>query len=763
MKRCTNTLNHSNANLINMNTDSLNFSNPITDVTLLYTTNVDDVYIPGTVEQLQIMLRQNSKNISIGGGRYSMGGQIAHTGSLHIDMRGLNRILDLDVKNKSIKVQAGITWNDIQNVIDQHNLSISIMQTYANFTVGGSLSVNCHGRYVGLGPLILSVISISAVLVSGDLIHASPTDNKEIFYGLVGGYGALGIIVDVELSLVENTKIERIEKKMPLSEYTPFFKKNIRNDNDAVFHNADMIPPNFNKARSVTWHITNKPVNTKPRKDRNFYFIEKYMLWAITETPSGHLRREYIYEPLIYLRSKITYRNDEANYDVTELEPVSRKNNTYVLQEYFIPIDQLEAFTKLLTSILKRFKVKVVNISIRHGHPDSGSYLAWASEEVFALVLYYKQGVNDADRERVSIWTRELIDAVLQCNGKYYLPYQPHARYEQFHQAYPRSKELFALKDTLDPNYQLRNCLWEKYYIPNEDLPLWIDREVEGVEFLSVYNNIQSRDDFYRFLQNIYHLYPEHKFHQLIIDTCNKFDTDKDIYQAIANKLPAIKPKLSDITYALPALLKQKKEMATQTAEILGKDSSYNGYLEIGSTGRYVKSLKKAIKIEGVIYLSNDTKPNNSLPEIVERGSLKQQGKYFPLNDYEPIPKNLIANESLDLVTCYIGLHHCPEDKLQEYITSIARVLRPGGHFILRDHNAHNKEMKLFCSLVHTVFNAGINVNWSENKNETRLFNSVDYWVAEVTKDYFSDEGKRLLQDHDPSLNTLLCFKKNKA
>jgi FAD/FMN-containing dehydrogenase len=38
------------------------------------------------------------------------------------------------------------------------------MQSYDNFTVGGSLSVNAHGRYVGLGPIVLSVKSIRLVL-----------------------------------------------------------------------------------------------------------------------------------------------------------------------------------------------------------------------------------------------------------------------------------------------------------------------------------------------------------------------------------------------------------------------------------------------------------------------------------------------------------------------------------------------------------------------------------------------------------------------
>jgi FAD/FMN-containing dehydrogenase len=753
-----------------MYNNNQDYTNPITEVTQLYSINVDDIYVPGNITQLQNILRRTDKNISIGGGRFSMGGQIAHTGSLHIDMRGLNRIIDFDAKNKTIKVQTGITWNDIQSVIDGQGLSIKIMQTYANFTVGGSLSVNCHGRYVGLGPLILSVLSISIVLSNGELVQASPDENSDIFYASIGGYGALGIIVEAKLSLAENTKIERIEKKMPLSEYPAFFKRKVRNDKANVFHNADMIPPKFNKTRAVSWIETDKPVNTKPKKERHFYFLEKYMLWAITETVMGHFRREYIYEPLIYLRPKITYRNDEANYDVAELEPVSRSKSTYVLQEYFVPVENILEFTEPLTEILNRFKVQVVNISIRHSHPDSGSYLSWASEEVFAFVLYYKQGVSNADRERVAVWTRELIDAVISCGGRYYLPYQPHARYQQFHQAYPNAEKLFKLKAKLDPKYQFRHCLWEKYYLPDDDLPLLSSKELlnkelpnkdkTDSEFLNVYGNINSRDGFYRFLQNIYRLYPEHKFHQLIIDACEKFDTDEEIYQHISQNLPEIKTILSEIMFALPSLKKQKKVIAEQTLDILDKKQSHNGYLEIGSTGRYVKSLKKLLGVQGQIFLSNDATPDNSPPEMAERGGIGKVGSFFPLNDYAPISSRQIKDESLDLVTCYIGLHHCPNDKLDDYIQSISRILRPGGHFILRDHNAGSDDMKIFCSLVHTIFNAGLNTSWEENQTELRLFNSVEYWVKTVSNHNFIDSGKRLLQSHDPSLNTLLCFKK---
>jgi FAD/FMN-containing dehydrogenase/ribosomal protein S18 acetylase RimI-like enzyme/SAM-dependent methyltransferase len=734
----------------------------VNDVSRLYPVLVDEVYAPGTVAQLQEMLRTTSKPVSIGGGRFSMGGQSAHPGTLHIDMRGLNRIIDVNAEERLIRVQAGARWKDIQKVISDYGLSIKIMQTYSNFTVGGSISVNCHGRYVGLGPMILSVRSVSLVLQDGELIQASSGHNADIFHATVGGYGALGVIVEAELELAENTRIERLSRKMDIGEYPYFFAHTVRNNECAVFHNADMVPPDFRKVRAVTWQTTSKPVNRKvPRAGRRLYLAEKYMLWSITETPAGHWWRENVYEPLLYLRSKITLRNDEADYDVAELEPLSRDRKTYVLQEYFVPVDRLARFTEPMTRILNRHGVMVVNISIRHSHADPGSFLAWAREEVFALVLYYKQGTSRGDGERVAVWTRELIDAVLACDGTYYLPYQPHARHDQFHRSYPRARELFKLKDKLDPEYRFRNCLWEKYYRRSADKAIFVGKKTTGSEFLTVYGKLDTRDAFYRFLQTIYHLYPEHEFHRLIMDACNRYDDDEAIYMEVANRLPEIKPALSELTHALPALAKQKQEMKRQTTKILSGRKLFDGYLEIGSTGRYVKMLERSLGITGPIYLTNDTIVDNSLPEIMERGGIRKVGRFFRLDDYAPVRNDLISDESLDLVSCYIGLHHCPREKLDGYITSIHRLLRPGGCFVLRDHDAGTEEMRTFCSLVHTVFNAGLGVSWETDRQELRLFEGITFWADAVTRHGFIDTGKRLLQDNDPSLNTLLCFVKN--
>jgi hypothetical protein len=146
-----------------------------------------------------------------------MGGQIATAGGLHIDMRQFDKILNVSPAEKTITVQSGTRWRQIQERIDEADLSIAIMQSYANFTVGGSLSVNVHGRYVGRGPIISSVRSMKVVLADGTLVEASRAQNPDIFNAVVGGYDGLGIITEATLDLTDNVKVKREDRTMPIA------------------------------------------------------------------------------------------------------------------------------------------------------------------------------------------------------------------------------------------------------------------------------------------------------------------------------------------------------------------------------------------------------------------------------------------------------------------------------------------------------------------------------------------------------------------
>jgi FAD/FMN-containing dehydrogenase len=441
----------------------------VNDITQLNPIVVANVATPLTSDELIDIIRSAEYPVCIGGGRFSMGGQTASPQSMHIDMRYLNHVLEFSPADKTIKVQAGIRWCDIQHHIDVANLSVKIMQTYANFTVGGALSVNCHGRYIGLGPVILSVNSLDIILADGRIEHATPTQNSELFYASIGCYNAVGVILNVELQLEDNVAVNRTHRKLSRTEYKDFFFGQIRSNADVVFHNGDIYPPYYKNMRAVSWIRTEKKPTVKTRLMplAAAYPLERYFIGAFSKSKFGKWRREFIIDPLAYAFRKIHWRNYEAGYDVFELEPGSRKKHTYVLQEYFVSVEKFDAFASGMSEIFIRHNVNVINVSVRHARKDSGSFLAWAREEVFAFVVWYKQGTLEVDKNKVAVWTRELIDAATGFGGSYYLPYQAHATAAQFHAAYPDAYKLFDLKKRLDPGYKFRNVLWDIYYKPN--------------------------------------------------------------------------------------------------------------------------------------------------------------------------------------------------------------------------------------------------------------------------------------------------------
>ncbi|MDP9522898.1 FAD-binding oxidoreductase [Pseudomonas putida] len=437
----------------------------VNDVTMLNPIWVNRLFSPRTTGEIQRALAMSSGPVSIGGGRYSMGGQIATEDSLHLDMRQFNQVIRYSPENRVIRVQTGIRWRDLQSVIDPDDLSIKIMQSYANFTVGGSLSVNAHGRYVGAGPVINSVRSLQLVLADASVVEASRTTNSDLFYAAIGGYGAMGVITEVELDLVSNITIERQIHRMPVADYPSFFNDQVRENEQAILHNADLPPPYFDIATSVTWRASDKELTVAERlvAPGQSFKINQAIMWSVTKLPGGPMIRKDVIDPLRYFNQPVVRRNYEASADVASLGPIATRNGTYALQEYFVPVAQFNAFVKQIAAILRAHRVDAVNISIRHAPADPDSFMSWAREEVFSFVLYYWQRVGVDDREEVGIWTRELINAALLLGGTYYLPYQLHATQEQFSSAYPNARRLLALKAQVDPGERFRNKLWDKY------------------------------------------------------------------------------------------------------------------------------------------------------------------------------------------------------------------------------------------------------------------------------------------------------------
>ena len=442
----------------------------VNDISELNPIPMARVVAPRSIDDIVTAIRTSSGPISIGGGRFSMGGQTAIDNGLQLDMRDYDQVVSFQPEDREITVQSGMSWRELQEYIDPHDLSVKIMQTYANFSVGGSLSVNVHGRYIGHGPVISSVKAIQLVLADGSVKRATPEENSHLYYAAIGGYGGVGVISEVTLELAKNEKVGRRTETMPITEYREHFVKNVRDNEAVVFHNADIYPPDYEELRDVSWYITDEPLTIDDRiiATDDSYFLLPKMVKFTNSGSFGKWFRSSVIDPIYYSSDRVAWRNWEASYDVRELGEGDRSKMTWVLQEYFIPVDRFDSFVPKMRAIFQEYDVDVVNVSIRHALPDLGSYLAWARDEVFAFVVYHSQGTTNKDKEEVATWTRAMIDAIISENGSYYLAYQPHATNAQFRAAYPNADKYFAVKREVDPDNRFQNKLWEKYYPTNK-------------------------------------------------------------------------------------------------------------------------------------------------------------------------------------------------------------------------------------------------------------------------------------------------------
>ena len=436
----------------------------ITDISETSIIPVAAIKKPKTITGLQNIVLSSTLPISIAGGRFSQGGQIAYPNGTVIDITRLKAIHNLDLINNTITVETGATWRDIQNYIAPYNLSIKVMQSYNDFTVGGSLSVNVHGRDIHYGPLIETIQSIEILLADGTIANASRTQYPDLFAGAIGGYGALGIITKATISLTTNTKITREVKQMPVTDYPQFFLKQVKNNPEAVFHNANLYPDDFTKVTSVTWSTTNNPLTITEQLQARKKIYPMHMLaeQILRRMPILHKIRPSI-DIKIKAMPTTVGRNYEMSSTVNSLEPLVRFPTTTVLQEYFIPMDKLLSFIQQISNLTNIYDMNIVNISIRYIPQNTESVLSYARNECFSLVFYINILNTENGLEDTQKWTRKLIDSALQLGGTYYLPYQLFGTLAQVKQAYPRFDEFISLKKKYDPNNTFSNSLLKKY------------------------------------------------------------------------------------------------------------------------------------------------------------------------------------------------------------------------------------------------------------------------------------------------------------
>src|SRR5713226_3755955 len=200
-------------------------------------TRVLGISQPRSLEEVQSLVRTARKDrrvISVAGGRHAMGGQQFGTDTLLLDIRKMNRVLQVDRKNGILEVEAGIEWPElIDGYLNLQNgdgptWGITQKQTGADrFTMAGTIAANAHGRGLKLKPFIGDVESFVLVDATGTARRCSRRENLELFRLVHGGYGLFGVVSSVQLRLVPRKKVERVVEIRTVDDLIVAFEKRI--------------------------------------------------------------------------------------------------------------------------------------------------------------------------------------------------------------------------------------------------------------------------------------------------------------------------------------------------------------------------------------------------------------------------------------------------------------------------------------------------------------------------------------------------------
>ena len=443
----------------------------VDDASRLNKTSVAEVWpIPQDLAQAEQQLadllaraRNKGQRVSIGGARHSMGGHTIYPDGIVIDMLPFNA-MQFDKDRELLTVGSGAKWSQIIEYLDGRGYSVAIMQSNNSFSVGGSISVNCHGWQYDRPPISSSVDAFRLMKANGKIVRCSRTEQTELFSLVLGGYGLFGVILDVDLRVVPNRCYRLTQSVVPAETAVATYKTATQQEGiEMVYARMNIVPDRL--LEDVILNILTVEPNqpAPPLKEKGMVKLRRAIFRGSIESDYGkELRWKAETKLQPQLSGKLFSRNQILNEGV-EVFQNRTKESTDILHEYFVPIDNAAPFIAAVRTLVRLHQINLLNVTVRQVKTDTDTFLRYADQEVLAFVMLFNQTRDEAGEVSMREFTQAMIDSALEAGGRYYLPYRLHATKRQFHLAYPQAREFFEKKREYDPDEMLQNQFYLKY------------------------------------------------------------------------------------------------------------------------------------------------------------------------------------------------------------------------------------------------------------------------------------------------------------
>jgi D-lactate dehydrogenase len=341
-----------------------------------------------------------------GRGTGTTGGSVPVQGGLVMSMEQMNRIIEVDIKNRLIRVEPGVTNQAVQDAAAENGFFWAPDPGSASVcTVGGNLAFNAAGpRAVKYSTTRENTLGLVAVTASGDTLRCGEKTTKgvtgyDMTRLLIGSEGTLAIITEATLKLLP----------MPESRRTiTACYDSIEGATNAIvaIMNQPLIPSALEFLdRAAIGLILHRPGISLPEDSHALLLIEvdgfeKEMTDAvrkITATASN--------SSLLEIRQSENEQQANQLWAIRKsLSPALREIAPNKLNEdVVVPVGNIPALLQGLNELSERYGIPIVNF----GHAGNGN--------IHVNLLYDTRNAEQAERAKPCL--SEVFRLVLELGG----------------------------------------------------------------------------------------------------------------------------------------------------------------------------------------------------------------------------------------------------------------------------------------------------------------------------------------------------------
>lgn len=413
------------------------------------TKHPDQVYYPASFQELcQILKKAKEVNAKVRPvGSYNSLRAATATGiNIHTD--NLNRILEIDKENYTVKVEGGIKIRRLLEALSRQGLTLENHSYDQDHSLAGAVATATHGSSGHTSTFSSLVIEMELVDADCNIHKLSPFKDRDHFSAAVVSLGCLGITYSLTLRCIPLKRLLLIKQKTTIPAIS-YRIDDLLNTYDSFHISKD---PYSDKLIAWLYQETEKTVERRTlyKMRERLINLSSKILFDIFNPPYWIM--PYLSKLYLFL-SPLTNGNDYSNQIALFLD-----NRHYIEEEIALPIEHFETGLGITNTIIKRFgdlKMRpTILMVIRFGEKEPYGYLSPAQGQRTAYITLITVAADGYSK-----LFNEWEDAMMPLQGRPHWGKLHHLTREKVVSLYGDNFVKFlAAKKTFDPRGVFSNA-----------------------------------------------------------------------------------------------------------------------------------------------------------------------------------------------------------------------------------------------------------------------------------------------------------------